>query len=150
MVGQTLSTTGPSAHDLGQSGPPSDRPELHRAYHKRRRCCPTRPNNSGTVPDHSIHSQTVRLHRSDHPEHQKSHMMRLVWKAGINIAGHPSSKRRKSHLSLSLFGPLSLNLLFAPTRTRHKRRKLSSHLILLSVIKYLMSYLNMVILNCHI
>jgi hypothetical protein len=64
-------------------------------------------------------------------------VIRLVRKADINITGHPSPKKQKSHLSLSLFGPLRPNLLFALTRTRHKRKKLSSHLILLCVIKYI-------------
>jgi hypothetical protein len=57
---------------------------------------------------------------------------------------------KRLHTSLSLFGLLRPNILLALTRTRHKREKLSSQLILLSVIKYLMSYLSMVILNCHI
>jgi hypothetical protein len=80
----------------------------------------------------------------------KSPVILLVRKASIKIADHPIPKSQKSHLTLSLFGPLRPNLMFALTRTRHKKRELSSHLILLSVIKYLMSYLPMVILNCHI
>jgi hypothetical protein len=91
--GLTLSTTGPSAHDFGPFDPLSDRPELYRAHHKGRRYCLTRPDNPRIVPDHPIHSQTVRLHRSDHPKHQKSPVIRLVWKAGINIVGHPTPSR---------------------------------------------------------
>jgi hypothetical protein len=155
--GSTLSTAGPSAHDLGPSSPPSDHPtpytgpsDVIQSPPHGSQVFPTRPDSPGIVPDRPIHSQTVRLHRSDRPEHQKSPVIRLVWKASINIVGRPSPKSRKSHLSLRLFGPLRPNIMFALTRSRHKRRKLSSHLILLNVIKYLMSYLNIVILNCHI
>jgi hypothetical protein len=109
-----------------------------------------RPEGSGIVPDRPVHSQIVRLQRLDRLEHLKSHVILLMRKAVIKIAEHPIPKSQKNHLSLSLFGPLKLNLLFALTHTRHKKRKSSSHLILLSVIKYLMSYLSMVILNCHI
>jgi hypothetical protein len=45
-------------------------------------------------------------------------VVRLAWKANIKTADHPSPKSQKSHL------PLMLNLLFAFTHTRHKRRKL--------------------------
>jgi hypothetical protein len=78
--GLTLSTIGPSAHNFGPSHPPSDRSELYRAHHKGRRCCLMRPDSPRIVPDHPIHSRTVRLHRSDHSEHQKSPVIRLVRK----------------------------------------------------------------------
>jgi hypothetical protein len=42
---------------------------------------------------------------------------------------------QKNYMSLILFGPLKLNLLFALTYTRHKRKKLNSDLMLLNVIK---------------
>ena len=100
--------------------PTPDSPKSQRAYHKGCRCCPAWPDNPGIVPDRPIHSRTVRLHRSDRPEHQKSPVIRLVWKADINIADRPSPKRQKSHLSLRLFGPLRPNLMFALTRTREK------------------------------
>jgi hypothetical protein len=77
-------------------------------------------------------------------------MISLVQKADIKIAGHLSPRRRKGYTSLSLFDLLRPNLLLALTHTRHEREKLSSQLMLLSVIKYLMSYLSMVILNYHI
>jgi hypothetical protein len=85
----------------------------------------------------------------------------LVQKAGIKIVGHLSPRMnittivalgmsQKSYMSLSLFDTLRPNLLFTLTCTQHKKGKLSSHSMLLSVIKYLMSYLRMVTLNCHI
>jgi hypothetical protein len=77
-------------------------------------------------------------------------MIGLVQKAGTNKVDHLSPRSQKGYTLLSLFGMLRPNLLLALTRTRHKRRKLSSYLILLSVIKYLMGYLSMVILNCDI
>jgi hypothetical protein len=111
--GLTLSTVGPSAHNLRPSSPrhtvrdpTPDRTELYRAHHKGHRCCTTRPNSPGIVLDRPIHSQTVRLHRSDSSEHQKSPVIHLVRNADINIARHPSPKSQKSHLSLSFFGPL--------------------------------------------
>jgi hypothetical protein len=92
--GLTMSMTGPSsAHDFVPSDPLSDHPELYRAHHKGHRYCLTRPGSPRIVPDHPIHLQTVRLHRSDHPEHQKSPVIRLVRKAGINIVGHPTLSR---------------------------------------------------------
>jgi hypothetical protein len=77
-------------------------------------------------------------------------MIGLPQKADIKIADHLSPRSRKGYTLLSLFGLLRANLLLALTHTRHKRGKLSSHLMLLSVIKYLKSYLSMIILNCHI
>jgi hypothetical protein len=44
------------------------------------------------------------------------------WKADIKIADHIIPKSQKSHLSLSLFGPLRPNILFTLTRTRHKEK----------------------------
>jgi hypothetical protein len=125
-------------------------PESYRAHHKGHMHCMARPNSLGIVPDHLVRSHTVRLHRSDCPEHQKPPVISLVQKAGIKIAGHLSPRSRKGYTSQSFFGLLRPNLLLALTRTRHKSGKLSSHLMLLSVIKYLMSYLSMVTLNCHI
>jgi hypothetical protein len=77
-------------------------------------------------------------------------MIGLVQNTVIKIADHLSLRSQKGYTSLSLFGLLRPNLLLALTRTRHKRGKLSSHLMLLSVIKYLMSYLSMVTIDCHI
>jgi hypothetical protein len=45
-----------------------------------------------------------------------------------------SVDEQKSYMSLSLFGLLRLNLLLALTYTRHKRGKLSSHLMLRDII----------------
>jgi hypothetical protein len=152
----TLSTAGPSAHNRGTSGPPSDRPA---PYAGQSGVTQSPPQGSQVLPDVTGQSDDSTgpsdppadrpVGRSDCPEHQKSHVICLVRKADINITGHPSPKNQKSHMSLSFFGPIRPNLLFALTHTRHKRKKLSSHLILLNVIKYLMSCLNMVILNCH-
>jgi hypothetical protein len=100
---------------------------------------------SGSPSDHPD-----RLHKSNRPEHRKPLVVSQVQKAGVNIVGHLSPRSRKGYTSLSLFGLVRPNLLLTLTRTQHKTRKLSSHLILLSVIKYLMTYLIMVILNCHV
>jgi hypothetical protein len=128
----------------------SNSPESHRAHRKARRQCSARPDYPGIVPNCLVPSQIVRPHKSDRLRHQKPHVDNLVQKANINIPDHLSPRIQKGYTSLSLFGLLRPNLLLALTRTRHKRGKLSSHLILLSVIKYLMSYLSMVILNCHV
>jgi hypothetical protein len=56
---------------------------------------------------------------------------------------------QKSYMSLNLFGVSRPNFLLALPCIRYKRGKLSSYLMLLSVIKYLMSYLRMIALNCH-
>ena len=127
-----------------------DSSELCRAHHKGRRHCPTRPDSPRIVPDRLVRSQTIRLHRSDRPEHRKPPTIGLVQKTAIKIADHLSLRSQKGYTSLSLFGLLRPNLLLALTRTRHKRGKLNSHLMLLSVIKYLMSYLSMVTIDCHI
>jgi hypothetical protein len=113
--------------------PTPDSPEPHKADHKDRRRCPTQQDSPGIVPDRPVHSQTILLHRLDRPEHLKSHMILLVRKADIKIVRHPIPKSRTSHMSLSLFSLLRPNIMFALTRTRHKKRKLNSHLILLSV-----------------
>jgi hypothetical protein len=74
-------------------------------------------------------------------------MTYLVQKASIKIDNDLSPRikimtivvqgmSQKSYMSLSLFGLLRPNLLLALTCTRHKRAKLSSHLMLLTVIKY--------------
>jgi hypothetical protein len=79
----------------------------------------------------------------------------LVQKADIKIASHLSpimfimtivaqGMSQKSCMSLSLFGLLRPNLLLTLTCTGHKRGKLNSYLMLISVIKYFMSYLRMV------
>jgi hypothetical protein len=142
----------------------SDRPTLHQTvWHPTRivqshtepitrvtSCCPIRPNNLEIVPSHLVHSQTIRLHRLDSSEHRNPPMIGLVQKASITTTGHLSLRSRKGFTSLNLFGLLRPNLLLALTHTQYKRVKLSSHLILLIVIKYLMSYLSMVILNYHI
>jgi hypothetical protein len=84
-----------------------------------------------------------------------------VQNADIKIASHLSpimfimtivakGMSQKSYMSRSLLGLLRPNLLHTLTCTQHKREKLTSHLILLSAIKYLMSYLRMVTLKCHI
>jgi hypothetical protein len=67
--------------------------------------CMARPNSLGIVPDHLVRSHTVRLHRSDCPEHQKPPVISLVQKAGIKIAGHLSPRSRKGYTSLSFFWP---------------------------------------------
>ena len=153
----TLSMVGPSANDPRPSGPPSDRPA---PYAGQSGITQSPPQGSQVLPNAAGESgNSTRLSGplADRPTAQVGPFGApeitcdpLVRKAGIKIVGHPIPKSRKSHLSLSLFGLSRPNLLFALTRTRHKRRNLSSHLILLSVIKYLMSYLSMVILNYHI
>jgi hypothetical protein len=107
----------------------TDSPESHRAYHKGRRRWPVRQGSLKIVADRPVHSQTVQLRRLDRPEHRNPPVIGVVQKANIKTADHLSPKSRKGYTSL---------------------RKLSSYLILLSVIKYLMCYLSMVILNCHI
>jgi hypothetical protein len=62
----------------------------------------------------------------------------------LTVPAKPEKNR-----SLSLFGLLRPNLLLALLCIRHKKGKLSSHLMLLSVIKYLMNYLRMATLNCR-
>jgi hypothetical protein len=152
----TLSMAGPSAHNRGPSDPPSDRPT---PYAGQSGVTQSPPQGSQVLPDVTEQSEdstrpsdppadrpTVQVGPSGAPE---------VTYDPPSVEGRhkynrpPKPQEPKSHMSLSLFGPLGPNLLFALTRTRHKRKKLSSHLILLNVIKYLMSCLNMVILNCH-
>jgi hypothetical protein len=152
----TLSTTGPSAHNRGPSGPPSDRPT---PYAGQSGVTQSPPQGSQVLPDVTGQSEdstgpsdpladrpTVQVGPSgapevtcDPPSAEDRHKYNRP----------PKPQEQKSHMSLSLFGPLRPNLLFALTRTPHKRKKLSSHLILINVIKYLMSCLNMIILNCH-
>jgi hypothetical protein len=95
----TLSAVGPSAHNSGPSGPPSDRPAPYAGQSgvtqsppQGSQVLPDMTGQSEIVPDRPIHPQTVRLCRSDRPEHQKSHVIRLVRKADINIIGHSSPK----------------------------------------------------------
>jgi hypothetical protein len=120
--------------------------ESHRAHHENCSRCPTRPESLGIV--------------LDHLECKKSHVIVLVPKAGIKITGHLSPMMNvltivdqgmswKSYVSLSLFVPLRPNFLLVLPYIRCKRRKLCPYLIFLCVIKYLMSYLRMVPLNCH-
>jgi hypothetical protein len=59
---------------------------------------------------------------------------------------HHDNSSSGDESSLSLFGLLKPNLLLALTSTRHERGKLSSDLMLLSLIKYLVSCLRMVTL----
>jgi hypothetical protein len=59
----------------------------------------------------------------DRPEHWNPLVIGIVQKASIKIVSHLSPRSQKGYMSLSLFGPLSLNLLLALTRTQHKRKK---------------------------
>jgi hypothetical protein len=97
----TLSTAGPSAHNRGPSGPPSDRPT---PYTGQSGVTQSPPQGSQVLPDMTGQSEdstglsdppAVRLCRSDRPEHQKSPMICLVRKADINIIGNPSPKNQK-------------------------------------------------------
>jgi hypothetical protein len=152
----TLSMAGSSANNPRPSGPPSDRSA---PYAGQSGITQSPPQGSQALPDAAeqfgnstepsgplADRPTAQVRPSRAPEITRDPPSA----EGRYIVGHPIPKSRKSHLSLSLFGLPRPNLLFALTRTQHKRRKLSSHLILLSVIKYLMSYLSMVILNYHI
>jgi hypothetical protein len=137
--------------DPGDIYPPQpDSPESHGAHRKGRSRCPTRPDSPGIIPDRPVHSQTVRLHRSDRLKHLKSPVTPPSAEGQYKDSRPPNPQEPKKSSIAELVWPAKAKSSVALTRTRHKRRKLSSHLILLSVIKYLMSYLSMVILNYHI
>jgi hypothetical protein len=151
-----LSTAGPSAHNCGPSGPPSDCPA---PYAGQSGVTQSPPQGSQVLPDVTGQSEdstgpsdppadrpTVQVGPSGAPE-VTCDPPSAEGRHKYNRPPKPQEPK-KSHVP-ELVGPLRPNLLFALTRTRHKRKKLSSHLILLNVIKYLMSCLNMVILNCH-
>jgi hypothetical protein len=117
-------TTGQSRYSIGLSGPFADCPTTQVGPSKiLRATC-------------DCHSQKADIKIADHLSPMMN--MTMIVTQGMS---------RKSYMLLSLFGLLRPNLLLALTSTRHKRRKLSSHL---SVIKYLMIYLRMVTLNCRI
>jgi hypothetical protein len=153
----TLSAAGTSAHNSGPSGPPSDRPT---PYTGQSGVTQSPPQRSQVLPDMTGQSEdstgpsdppadrpTVQVgpsgapevtydppsaegrHKYNRPpkpqELKKSHVPELVWptKTKPSVRSHPHSTQKE---------------------------KLSSHLTLLNVIKYLMSCLNMVILNFHI
>jgi hypothetical protein len=145
----------------------SDSPESHRAYHKLRRQSPARPDDPDTIPDRLVPLRTVRSPRSDcpgahtwtrtlrvrHNLHAPPHLQRTIVTACHHPRIRPNAFRplqsQKKYRSLSLFGLLRPNLLLALPCIRHKKGKLSSHLMLLSVIKYLMNFLRMATLNCR-
>jgi hypothetical protein len=145
----------------------SDSSESHQAYHKSRRKSPARPNGSDTIPDRLFPLRTVRSPRSDcpgvhtwtrtlhvrHNLHALPHLQRTIVAACHHPRMRPNAFRplqsQKKYRSLSLFGLLRPNLLLALPCIRHKKGKLSSHLMLLSVIKYLMNFLRMTTLNCR-
>jgi hypothetical protein len=73
----------------------------------------------------------------------------LVMMSVMAVVVQTTSQKR--YMSLNLFGPLRPNFLLGLPRSRLKiigKEKLSSHFVFLSVMKYLMSYLRMVTLNC--
>jgi hypothetical protein len=152
----TLSMVGPYAHNRGPSGPPSDRST---PYAGQSRVTQRPPQGSHVLPDVTGQSgdstgpfgpladrPTAQVGPSGAPE-ITCDPPSAEGRHKYNRSPKPQEPK-KSHVP-ELIWPTRANLLFAFTRTRHKRKKLSSHLILLSVIKCLMSCLNMVILNCH-
>ena len=95
----TLSVAGLSAHNSGPSGPPSDRPAPYAGHSgvtqsppQGSQVLPGVTGQSEDITGPSDPPETVRLCRSDRPEHQKSPVIRLVRKANINIIGHLSPK----------------------------------------------------------
>jgi hypothetical protein len=141
--------------------------ESLRAYHKAHRQSSTRPDGLDTILDRLVPLWTVRSPKSDrlgvhthdrvpgvrHNLHTSPHLQHTI----VAACHHPRMRlnafrplrSRKNCRSLSLFGLLRPNLLLALPCFSHKREKLSSHLMLLSVIKYLTSYLRMETSNCR-
>jgi hypothetical protein len=132
--GSTLNMDGPSTHDIEPSGSPSDRLT---PYVGQSGVTQSPPQGLQALPD--VARQSGNSTRSSGPLAN-----RPTTQVGLSGAPEitcdppsvedrhkdsrpPNPQESKSHLSLSLFGPLRLNLLFALTRTRHKKRKLSSH-----------------------
>jgi hypothetical protein len=145
----------------------SDSLKSHRACHKPRRQSRVRPDGPDTILDHLVPLRTVRSPRSDCPSvptrtrtlrvrhnlHAPPHLQRTIVSACHHPRMRPNAFRplqsRKKYRSLSLFGLLRPNLLLALPCIRHKKGNLSSHLMLLSVIKYFMNFLIMATLNCR-
>jgi hypothetical protein len=145
----------------------SDSPESHGACHKPRRQSPARPDGPDTIPDHLVPLRTVRSPRSDCPgvpTWTRTLRVRHNLHAPTTPAAHHSRSmpspvheaecltapaKPEKYRSLSLFGLLRPNLLLALLCIQHKKGKLSSHLMFLSVIKYLMNYLRIATLNCR-
>jgi hypothetical protein len=146
----------------------SDSPESHRTYHKSRRQIPARPDNpdfryntrlSGPSTDRPItkiglsgcayaDQGTACYTQSSCSTPPAAHHSRNMPSLAHEAECLSSPAKPKKYRSLSLFGLLRPNLLLALPCIWDKKEKLSSHLMLLSVIKYLMRYLRMATLNC--
>jgi hypothetical protein len=94
-----LSMAGQSTHKFGPPDPPSDR---WTPYVGQFRVTQSPPQGSQAMPDmaiQSVHSTKLSSPITDRPTTQVS----LVQKAGINIAGHLSTRSQKGYTSVSLF-----------------------------------------------
>jgi hypothetical protein len=171
----TLGTAGQSAHDHGPFDPPIDRPAPYTRQSgvapslsqvSQAKPCTAGRSGYNTKPSGSsadrpitkirlsgcayIDQDTVRQTQSSccttHAAHHSRNMPSPAHEAECLLV---PAKPEKIQVA-ELVWPAKAKSAARSPCIRHKRKKLSSHLILLSVIKYLMSYLNMAILNCHI
>jgi hypothetical protein len=169
-----LGLAGESAHNHGPSDPPTDRstpyagqsevtpslPQVSQAkpYTTGRSRYNTRPFSpfadrpitkvgppGCAHTGHGIARQTQSSHFTPSAAHHNRSMPSPVHEVECLLA---PAKPKKLQVA-ELLWPAKAKLLLALPCIRHKKGKLSSHLMLPSVIKYLMSYLTMTTLNYH-
>jgi hypothetical protein len=169
-----LDMAGQLVHDHGPSGLPTDRPAPYAGQSGvapglsqvlQAKPCATRWSGYNTRPSGPSANRLItkielsgcayadKTLRVRHNLHAPPHLQRTIVVACHHPRMRPNAFRplqsQKKYRSSSLFGLLGPNLLLALLCIWHKKGKLSSHLMLLCVIKYLMSYLRMAISNCH-